>query len=74
MGKRVPSDVSVVGFDGLGHHLLSTPRITTVQQPIYEIGQLLAKALLERIEGRVDRIEKLVPPVLLEEESIAERI
>ncbi len=73
MGKAVPSDVSVVGFDGLGHHLLSTPRITTVQQPIYEIGRLLAKALLERIEGRMERIEKLVPPILLEEESVAER-
>lgn len=74
MGKRVPADVSVVGFDGLGHHLLSTPRITTVQQPIYEIGRLLAKALLERIEGRTDRISRLVSPILLEEESVAESI
>ncbi len=73
MGKRVPLDVSVVGFDGLGHHLLSTPRITTVQQPIYEIGQMLATALLERIEGRTEHIAKLVPPILLEEESVAER-
>ena len=73
MGKKVPLDISIVGFDGLGHHLLSTPRITTVQQPIYEIGRMLATALLERIEGRTQQIEKLILPVLIEEESVAER-
>lgn len=73
MGKAVPQQVSVVGFDGLGHHLLSTPRITTVKQPIYEIGSMLAATLLERIEGRNEHVGTLVPPVLLQEESVITR-
>lgn len=37
MGLRVPEDFSLAGFDGLGHHLLCTPHVTTVRQPVYEI-------------------------------------
>ncbi|MDR2535991.1 MAG: substrate-binding domain-containing protein [Treponema sp.] len=48
-GLSVPEDVSVLGFDGLGHHLLSEPRLTTVQQPVFEIGKRLAHILLGRI-------------------------
>ena len=48
-GLRVPQDVSIVGFDGLGYQNLVSPRLTSVQQPIFEIGKMLASELLERI-------------------------
>ncbi len=48
-GLRVPEDISIGGFDGLGKEQLSLPNITTIHQPIYEIGKALAKRLVTRI-------------------------
>ncbi len=73
-GLSVPDDVSVAGFDGLGHHLLSNPKVTTVVQPVFEISKLLAQSLLERIlEGRRKRICRVLDGKLLEEASVAKR-
>ena len=70
MSKRVPEDISIVGFDGLGHQLLTNPHITTVQQPIYEIGKLLAQALMNRIGGTGSRVVKLIQPQLVAGHSV----
>lgn len=60
-GKKVPDDVSVVGFDGLGHQNLTEPKITTVVQPVYEISKLLASSILSRIlDGRKERFCRLI--------------
>ena len=60
-GLSVPDDISVVGFDGLGHQNLTIPKITTVVQPVYEISKALAESMLGRVvDGRKDRVSKLV--------------
>lgn len=64
-GLRVPEQISLLGFDGLGHNLLATPHLTTVQQPVYEIGGLLAQTLLDKIDGRATEANRLVMPALL---------
>jgi LacI family transcriptional regulator len=64
-GLRVPESVSIAGFDGLGHHLLIEPHITTVRQPVYEVGKKLAHILLDRIHGKGERAALLLPPELL---------
>ncbi len=51
MGIEVPHRLGVVGYDGLGTELLVHPRLTTIQQPVYEIGIELAKILLKKIKG-----------------------
>lgn len=57
----VPDDLSVVGFDGILHNKLSSPHITTVVQPVYQIGIELAKALITRMaEPDAPREEKLL--------------
>ena len=57
----IPDDVSVVGFDGLGHQNLTEPKITTVVQPVYEISKLLASSILSRIlDGRKKRFCRLI--------------
>lgn len=70
-GLRVPEDFSVVGFDGLGHNLLSTPHVTTVQQPVYRIGEMLAEQLLKELDGKSGHINKLVKPDLIEGKSVS---
>jgi LacI family transcriptional regulator len=51
-GLRVPEDVSVVGFDDIQSAAYSTPSLTTVRQPLFEMGQRGAQVLLERIANR----------------------
>lgn len=69
-GLKVPDDISIIGFDGLGHHLLASPRIATIQQPVFEIGRRLANILVEKIEGKKQRTTLLIEPELIEGESV----
>jgi LacI family transcriptional regulator len=49
-GLRVPEDLSVVGFDDLDAHQ-ATPPLTTVRQPLVEMGRLATRTLLGLIRG-----------------------
>ena len=49
VGLSVPGDVSVVGFDDIQSAAYSTPSLTTVRQPLTEMGKRGAQVLLERI-------------------------
>lgn len=51
-GCSVPADVSVVGFDDIQSAAYSTPSLTTVRQPLTEMGKRGAKVLLDRIADR----------------------
>lgn len=65
LGHGVPEDISVVGFDGVGHQHLVTPNLTSIQQPVYQIGEALARTLLARLEGEELRQKRLVEPALM---------
>ncbi|MDX3453872.1 LacI family DNA-binding transcriptional regulator [Streptomyces sp. ME02-8801-2C] len=51
-GLAVPDDFSVVGFDDLPRAAQSFPGLTTVRQPLHDMGQKAARALLSVIEGQ----------------------
>ena len=51
LGRRVPEDVAIVGFDNIPLASLVTPALTTVHIPRYEVGQQAADMLLEQIDG-----------------------
>jgi LacI family transcriptional regulator len=57
LGLRVPEDVSVVGFDDTFEASLMTPQLTTVRQPLVEMGRLAVSQLARLLENR--RIEAL---------------
>jgi DNA-binding LacI/PurR family transcriptional regulator len=52
VGCSVPGDVSVVGFDDIQSAAYSTPSLTTVRQPLFEMGRRGAEVLLDRIANR----------------------
>ncbi len=54
MGLRVPRDVSVLGFDDIYAAAFHNPALTTIRQPLFEMGHLAAKTLLERLAKGVD--------------------
>jgi LacI family transcriptional regulator len=50
-GLRVPDDISVVGFDDLPEDRWSSPPLTTVRQPLTEMGGLAARTVLRLAQG-----------------------
>lgn len=48
---RIPEDISVIGFDDIPHASLVFPRLTTVRQPLVQIGQTAVRLLLEKFEN-----------------------
>jgi LacI family transcriptional regulator len=50
-GRRVPEDVSVVGFDDSPSAAFQNPGLTTVRQPLREMGVLAAETLLRRVNA-----------------------
>ena len=49
LGKTLPRDIAVAGFDDVQYATLLTPPLTTIRQPCRELGRSAVKALLERI-------------------------
>ncbi len=61
-GGRVPDDVAVVGFDDIHMASIFEPSLTTIAQPMFEIGQKAMELLLALIEGTSARRRQLVLP------------
>ncbi|MDB1123545.1 LacI family DNA-binding transcriptional regulator [Vibrio algarum] len=58
---KVPDDISVIGFDDLPTSKYFTPGLTTLRQPIEEIGTVSANSILNFLSG--DRHEDRLPPI-----------
>ena len=70
MGHSVPGDVSVIGFDNILQASAIVPALTTVAQPIVEIGRVSVRLLLDQIAERETRPARVVlPATLIERES-----
>jgi len=50
-GRRIPEDVSVVGFDDIQSAAFQNPGLTTVKQPLRQMGVLAAETVLQRINA-----------------------
>jgi DNA-binding LacI/PurR family transcriptional regulator len=68
-GRRVPEDISVIGFDDIQSAAFQNPSLTTVRQPLREIGEIAARALLQRIRGGPSPHAITVEPQLVVRES-----
>ena len=51
-GIKVPEDVSVVGFDDIESAAFHNPSLTTIRQPLKQMGTVSARILLQRIRGQ----------------------
>ncbi len=67
---RVPEDVSVIGFDDINVAAYHTPRLTTIRQPLHDMGEIAARILLQRLQGFKNYPEEFaVPPELIIRET-----
>ncbi len=69
-GRSVPDDVKVVGFDALGAADRTTPRLTTVEQPLVQMVSAATSTLLDLLAGTpVPDEPRILPPRLVEGET-----
>lgn len=71
LGKRVPEDVSVMGYDGIAIADFLVPRLTTVRQNTQHIAERGVDVLLRNIERSCQPLHEVVPFQLIEGESVA---
>jgi DNA-binding LacI/PurR family transcriptional regulator len=71
-GLEVPRDISIVGFDDIQGAAFHNPSLTTIRQPLTQMGKVAARILLQRIRGQAT-FPDIVPihPELVIRESTA---
>lgn len=70
IGRRVPQDVSVVGYDGIEMGKYFLPRLTTVEQPINDIARESVAMLMGMLEKGEEPRHVVVPASLITRESV----
>jgi DNA-binding LacI/PurR family transcriptional regulator len=65
-GRRIPEDVSIIGFDDLRLSAFLTPPLTTVKAPTELVGRTAAKHLFDLLSGKeVDAITLLPTEIVI---------
>ena len=72
LGRSVPEDVSIVGFDGIDISRFMVPRLTTVEQPVDEIARKSVNLLLDMMEKDAAPRHILVEAAFRKRESLAQ--
>ena len=68
-GRRVPQDVSVIGFDDIQYSAFTTPSMSTVHTPLYDLGLLAAERLIELVRHKTQSVAETLPTHLVLRES-----
>jgi DNA-binding LacI/PurR family transcriptional regulator len=69
-GLRVPEDIAVIGFDDSPVATSVTPQLTTMRQPSFHQGELMASTLLEILAGGSPRHVTILETELIVRDSV----
>lgn len=69
IGKKIPDDVKVVGYDDIYLASMFIPSITTIHQPIEKIGQLAIDIINRQCDNKSISMENILPVELIERNS-----
>ena len=76
MGKKVPEDVSVTGYDNSFYARSGPIGLTTIAHPQEKLGEIAAELLLEQIRGipeEESKVQRLMEPELIVRDSCGKR-
>ncbi|MCS7243054.1 LacI family DNA-binding transcriptional regulator [Candidatus Caldatribacterium sp.] len=65
-GKKIPEEIKVVGYDDVSIASLTTPQLTTIRQPIEEMGKLAVELIHRQINKEKVAVENVLPVTLVE--------
>ena len=71
LGMTVPDDLSVIGFDNVPESALASPPLTTINQPLQEMGAAALRLLVDLIDGRERSAHLRLPTELVVRASCA---
>ena len=71
LGRRVPDDLSVVGYDGVEMSRYTVPRLTTVRQDVTALAERGVDDLLRRIGWNRPPVHEVIPFRMIDGESVA---
>ncbi|NMB19988.1 MAG: LacI family transcriptional regulator [Firmicutes bacterium] len=66
-GISIPEEISIMGFDGIEVGQFLSPPLTTVQQPVFRLGQEVARVLLAQIEDGDQPVQITLPVQMINE-------
>lgn len=74
LGKKVPDDVQIIGFDDIPLSTLLTPSLTTIRQPAYDMGRAAAGLLIQLIENENVDNKTIQMPVTFTERDTTRKV
>lgn len=66
---EIPKQIAITGFDGVFIDEVTRPRLTTVKQPLFEMGKSLAERLIDLIDGKTVELETFFEPTLIKNDT-----
>ena len=63
--KKIPKDIKVVGYDDIDLAALIVPSLTTIRQPIKEIGEMAIKSIIDQLGNKPINNENILPVELI---------
>lgn len=65
-GKRIPDDVKIIGYDDINAARWMTPSITTIKQPIAELGRKAVDLIMQQMNDEPFEAENILPVTIVE--------
>ncbi len=74
LGYKVPEDISVVGFYDIEFSKMCRPKLTTVKQPLYDMGAVAIRMIIKMVKGiEIDEKKVELPYTISDRDSVATR-
>jgi len=71
-GINIPNQLSIIGYDNLKIAEMSVPPLTTVAQPLYEMGNISAEMLLKMISSGKKEESRIISHKIIERQTVGE--
>ncbi|MBD1381453.1 LacI family DNA-binding transcriptional regulator [Bacillus sp. IB182487] len=73
LGIKVPEELSIIGYDNLKMAAMSIPPLTSVAQPLYEMGEMAVKMIFNMLENNQAVESRIMPHQIVDRESVIKR-
>jgi DNA-binding LacI/PurR family transcriptional regulator len=75
VGMSVPDEIAVAGFDDIPFAAMATPPLTTIRQPISQLGEEVTRVLVSQLDGASSEVsQKMLPVELIVRQSTVRKV